>query len=143
MRIVRFFFRAFTVLFNLILGLYLFGVGSVALLSGETFRFDVVPGLEDRTLAGALVAFGLAGVLLTLAALRSIRATAWLTFLWNFLVVSILVCAFTRPSYRFAGMDHFMDGVYLFVLCLVALWGGWLQVRAARERRRTASLPAT
>ena len=73
---------------------------------------------------------GLFALLATGLAFRS-RVGALLMLGWNVLVVSILVCAFTRSSYTFASMDHFLNGVYFFALSLLALWGGWTNFRAA------------
>jgi hypothetical protein len=127
-------FRLLAVLFTLGLSLFLVGVGGLVLWSGETLHFEVVPLLEGDALAQALLAMGLLG-LITLALLFAAkRAASWLLLLWNLGVVSVLICALTRSSYRFDGMDHFLNGVYFSLLALAALLGSWYQVRAARHR---------
>ena len=118
--------------FNLIVGLFLLGLGFLGWSSGEEVRFELIPLAEGDALIYTLLVSGLFGLLATGLALRS-RPGALLMLVWNALVVSILVCAFTRSSYTFAGMDHFLNGVYLFALSLLALWGGWMNFRAARS----------
>ena len=132
MRYISGFLRLLALLFTLILSLFLLGVGALTLASGETLHFDVVPLLEGDVLAQALLAMGILGLIALGLLLRMKAAASWLLFLWNLGVVSVLVCALTRSSYRFEGMDHFLDGVYLSLLALAALVGSWLQVRAAR-----------
>ena len=108
------------------------GVGALTLGNGETLHFDVVPLLEGDTLAQALLAMGILGLIALGLLLRMKTAASWLLFLWNLGIVSVLVCALTRSSYRFEGMDHFVNGVYLSLLALAALVGSWLQVRTVR-----------
>jgi uncharacterized membrane protein len=133
MRYVSGFLRLLALLFTLILSLFLLGVGALTLGSGETLHFDVVPLLEGDALAQALLAMGILGLTALVLLFRMKVTASWLLFMWNLGVVSVLVCAVTRSSYRFDGMDHFMNGLYLFLLALVALVGSWLQVRAARS----------
>ena len=135
MFIVRGVLRLIAFAFNLVLGLFLLGVGFLGWCSGEDVLFEVIPLVEGDALIYTLVGSGLFALLATGLAIRS-RAGALLMLAWNALVVSILVCAFTRPSYTFAGMDHFTKGVYLFALSLLALWGGWMNFRAVRLRAR-------
>lgn len=134
MRYVCGLFRLLAVLFTLVLSLFLAGVGGLALWTGETLHFEVVPLLEGDALAQALLAMGVLGLISLILLLRAKRAASWLLLLWNLGVVSILICALTRSTYRFSGMDHFVDGVYLSLLALAALAGSWCQVRAARRR---------
>ena len=126
--------RLLAVLFTLVLSLFLVGVGGLALWTGETLHFEVVPLLEGDALDQALLAMGLLGLISLILLLRAKRAASWLLLLWNLGVVSILICALTRSTYRFSGMDHFVSGVYLSLLALAALAGSWCQVRAARPR---------
>ena len=131
MFLVRGVLRLIAFAFNLVLGLFLLSVGFLGWSSGQDVYLEVIPLVEGDALIYTLVGSGLFALLATGFALRS-RAGAFLMLVWNALVVSILVCAFTRSSYTFAGMGHFTNGVYLFALSLLALWGGWMNFRAAR-----------
>ena len=133
MRYISGFLRLLALLFTLILSLFLLGIGAVALGSGETLHFDVVPLLEGEPLAQALLAMGVLGLIALILLLRLKAAASWLLLLWNLGVISVLICAVTRSSYRFNGMEHFTNGVYLFLLSFAALVGSWFQVRAARS----------
>ncbi len=127
-------FRLLAVLFTLLLSLFLVGVGALALWTGETLHFDVVPLLEGDALGQALMGMGLLGLIALILLFRLRRPASWLLLLWNLGILSILICALTRSSYRFAGMDHFLDGVYVSLLALAAVLGSWFEVRAAERR---------
>jgi hypothetical protein len=131
MRYLSGLFRLLAVLYTLVLSLFLLGVGALALWTGETLHFEVVPLLEGDTLGQALMGMGLLGLIALILLFRLKQPASWLLLLWNLGVISILVCALTRSSYRFAGMDHFVNGVYFSLLALAALLGSWLQVRTA------------
>jgi hypothetical protein len=101
MRLLRGLLRAIAVLFNLALGVFLLGVGLIGWSSGEEVRMEVIPGLEGETVATALVIGSLLALAATLLSLTGNRFARLLMLLWNVLVVSLLVCAFFRSSYRF------------------------------------------
>lgn len=134
MYLVRGFFRLLAVAFTLVVSLFLLGVGLLALGNADTLRFDVVPLLSGEALARFLTGMGILGLGALVMLFRLKSLASWLLLLWNLAVVSILLCAVTRPSYQFDGMEHFVNGVYLFLLALAALWGSWFQVRAARSQ---------
>lgn len=134
MYLVRGFFRLLAVAFTLAVSLFLLGTGLLALGNADTLRFDVVPLLTGEALARFLTGMGILGLAALVLLFRLRSLASWLLLLWNLAVVSILLCAVTRPSYQFDGMDHFVNGVYLFLLALAALWGSWFQIRAARSR---------
>ena len=134
MVLVRGFFRLLAVVFTLIVSLFLLGVGLLAMGNADTLRFDVVPLLTGEALALFLTGMGILGLGALILLFRLKSLASWLLIVWNLAVVSILLCAVTRPSYRFDGMDHFENGVFLFLLALAALLGSWFQLRAARSR---------
>ena len=131
MRLVHGFFRLLAVAFTLVVSLFLLGVG-LLMGNADTLRFDVVPLLTGEALARLLMALGALGLAVLVLLFRLKSLASWLLLFWNLAVVGILLCAGARPSYRFDGMDHFVNGVYLSLLALAALWGSRLQVRAAR-----------
>ena len=132
MRLVHGFFRLLAVAFTLVVSLFLLGVGLLAMGNADTLRFDVVPLLTGEALARLLMAMGALGLAVLVLLFRLKSLASWLLLFWNLAVVGILLCAGARPSYRFDGMDHFVNGVYLSLLALAAIWGSRLQVRAAR-----------
>lgn len=130
MRLLRGILRLISFAFNLILGLFLLGVGLIGWASGEQIRLDVVPGVEGEAMAYALIGAALYALLSVLLAARRGKAGRTFMLLWNLLVVSLLVCAFFRSSYKFDGLDHFWNGVILFAVSLLALWGSWAHFRS-------------
>jgi hypothetical protein len=70
----------------------------------------------------------LIGILWIIALVLSFGRTMILRLpllLWNAGVLSLLVCAFTRSSYRFSGRGDFMDLVWFTLLAVVAVWASW------------------
>ena len=136
MRLVRGLLRVFAFLFNLLLGLFLLGVGVMGYATGEEVRFDLIPGVEGETLIYVLIGSGLYALLAVLLGLGTGRFGGVLMLLWNLLVVSLLIYALARSSYRFRGMEHFETSVIVFLISLLALWGSWAHFRRAGVRRR-------
>ena len=136
MSFVRGILRLIAFTFNLVVGGFLLGVGFLGWSSGEAVHLDVIPLVEGDALVHTLLGSGLWALVATGLAFRPNRAGALLMLIWNGLVTSMLVCAFTRSSYTFAGIDHLLDGVYLFTASLLALGGSWVNLRRARLRGR-------
>jgi hypothetical protein len=132
MRFVHGIFRLITIVFTLALSVFLLGVGLLAMGDADALRFDIVPLLSGNTLALALVAMGILGLAAPALLPRFKHLASWLLVLWNLGIISILICAFTRSSYRFDGMDDFTNGVYFSLVALASLLGSWFQVRASR-----------
>ena len=131
MSVLRLLFRIVTVLFNLALGLFVLLVGLFAFFTGEELHFEVVPALEGEALVWTLIGGGLLALIGTGLALGRVRIGALLMLVWNTAVSSILICAFTRSSYHFDGVEHLTSGIYLFLVSLAALWGSWIQFRTS------------
>ncbi len=136
MRLVSGLLRIFAFLFNLLLGLFLLAVGLMGYATGEEVRFDLIPGVEGETLLYVLIASGLYALLAVLLALGTGPFGGVLMLLWNLLVVSLLICALARSSYRFEGMEHLQTGVVVFLICFLALLGSWANLRRRRRRVR-------
>ena len=130
MKAVRLVLRLISYLFTLAVGLFLFGVGLVGSVAGEELHFELVPGVEPEWMAMVLTGIG-AFSLIALILLISGPGNSGgrLLFFWNLLVCALLLCAFTRPSYRFDGPEHFEQGVVLFLVSVVALVGSWSAAR--------------
>ena len=126
--------RLLAFVFNIAVGLFLFGIGFIGSLSGEDISFPLVPGVIGETLKWTLMGLGLFALASTILALLPVKPVRLLMVLWNLLVVGLLICAVTRSSYRFDGTEHFRQGAILFAISLLALWGAWAQLKGAARR---------
>lgn len=137
MSFLRGLLRLLAFVFNIVVGFLLFGIGFVGSLAGEDMHFPLVPAVEGEALKWTLMGLGLFALLSTLLALLPSKPIRFLMLLWNLLVVALLICALTRTSYRFDGMEHFQRGAIFFAVAVLALWGAWSQLKAGG---RTANL---
>jgi hypothetical protein len=123
----------FSFLFHFALAMFLVIVGFFGLATGEEVRFELILGVEGESLIYTMIAAGTIALLLSLFAwLRSAFPGA-LFVLWNLLVVSLVLCAVARSSYRFSGMTGFQSMLGLLGLAVLALWGSWSHWRWARR----------
>ena len=125
--------------FNLLLGAFLLGVAFIGFISGNDLHIDELPGVEPESTALVLMGLGAFALLSTILAFQKTRPRRTPMFLWNLLVVGVLVCDLTRPSYRFDGIEHFGYGALAFFTALFALLGSWVHLSglagwAARNR---------
>lgn len=123
-----------SILANLVLALFLVGVGLIGSLEGATLTIDEIPG-SPESMAMWLIFAGLGGLLAVVLALRPGRFSRTLLVLWSLLVAGIFVYNFVRPTYRFDGPEHFQQTVYLFLGSLVLLLGSSLHWKLAPGRR--------
>ena len=89
-------------------------------------------------MAQVLLYSGIGGLIAVVFALRPGRFSRTLLVLWSLLVTSILICAFTRPSYRFDGEDHFYQWLYVLLASLLLLIGSAYRWKRGGGRRRAA-----
>ena len=129
MKFVRWLLRLFAIVFNLVVALFLLGVGFIAWIEGQDVNFDLVPGVEPENMALTLVGLALFALLAVALSLKRSKLARMLMLLWNLLVSSLLVCAFARPSYKFDGMEHLHQGLIFFLISLIALWGSWTAMK--------------
>ena len=129
MKFIRWLLRLFAIVFNLGVALFLLGVGFIGWMEGHDVNFDLVPGVEPENMALTLVGLALFALLAVALSRKRSKLARMLMFLWNLLVSSLLVCAFTRPSYRFDGMEHLQQGMILFLISLIALYGSWTAIK--------------
>jgi len=142
MRFVRGLLRLLAIVFNLVVGFFLFGVGFIGSLTSEDLHFPLIPGVEGEALTWALMGLGLFALAATVLSLARIKIIRFLMVLWNLLVVGLLICALTRSSYRFDGMEDFRNGMIFSAVAVLALWGAWAQMKAtpATSSESSASL---
>ena len=128
-RIVRTVLVVFAYIFDLIIALFILGVGFMGSLTGEEVHFKLIPVLEGPTLVNTMLGLGIFGLLALLLASRGGKLMRVPMILWNVVILSLLVCAFTRASYRFDGIDDFWNLVYITLLSILALAGSWMHLR--------------
>jgi hypothetical protein len=127
-RIARAVLIVFTYLFNLALAVFTLGIGIMGSWTGEPVHFDLIP-LQGGPLVNTLWGLGAFGILALVLSFGRTKMLRLPMLLWNIAVLSLLVCAFTRPSYRFGGWDDFLNLIWLTVLAIVALWASWSHLR--------------
>ncbi|MEX2300831.1 MAG: hypothetical protein WD733_07845 [Bryobacterales bacterium] len=130
MRFVRGLLRLLAIVFNLVVGFFLFGVGFIGSLTGEDLHFPLIPVGGDA-LTWTLMGLGLFALAATVLSLVRLSVVRFLMVLWNLLVVGLVGYAIVRSSYRFNGPEDFRNGMIFFAVSLLALWGAWAQMRAA------------
>ena len=129
MKFVRMALRLIAIVFNLLVALFLLGVGFIGWMEGQDMHFDLVPGVEPENMAVTLIGFAVFALLAIALSQKRSKPARMLMFLWNLLVSMLLICAFVRPSYKFDGMEHLHQGIMFFLVSLIALWGSWTATR--------------
>jgi len=115
--------RIFSYLYHLALGLFLLGVGSIALFgSNLTLRLDMLPW-EDPTLT-YVVFFG--SVLGLGSLCLAYRGKVRILFrLWTLAVFGLLAYGYFFTNFGFNDSDHFRTALLITVGALIALIGSW------------------
>ena len=131
LRIVRTVLIVFAYIFVLIMAVFVLGVGFMGWLTGETVHFKLIPVLEGPALVNTLLGLGIFGLLALVLAWRGGKLMRLPMVLCNVVILSLLVYAFTRSSYRFDGIDDFWNLVYVTLLSILALAGSWIHLRRA------------
>jgi len=131
LRIVRAVLIAFAYIFLLIMAVFVLGVGFMGWLTGEEVQFKLIPVLEGPTLVNTLLGLGIFGLLALVLAWRGGKLMRLPMVLCNLVILSLLVSALARSSYRFDGIDDFWNLVYVTLLSILALAGSWMHMRRA------------
>ena len=117
---------------NLLLALFLLGVGVLASSDGTGAHIDLLP-IEPESTPLALIGAGLLGIVFFVLAFKSSRLHRCFLVIWCTIVSLLLLAAGFRPGYRFDGEDHFRMGVWAFLGSLLLLFGAFLHWKRARE----------
>lgn len=123
-----------SLLINLPLSLFLLVLGLFGAYLGADMEIDVIPA-SPESMSTWLIFSGLFGLVAWVLALRAGRGSRFLLVLWSLLVSSILVCAFTRGSYRFDGMEDFRSGVWIFLGSVLLLIGSYFRWKITPKTR--------
>jgi hypothetical protein len=124
-----------SVLANLALGLALLAMGLIGAVSGGDMKIDLIP-VAPENMAMTLIASGLVALVAVVLALRPGKGSRTLLVLWSLLVAAIPICALTRSSYRFDGMEHFRTGVWVFLATVLLFIGAVYHRKLAPGARR-------
>lgn len=135
LRIVRTVLIVFAYIFVLIIAVFVLGVGFMGWLTGEEVHFKLIPVLEGPTLVNTLLGLGIFGLLALLLAWRGGKLMRLPMVLCNVVILSLLVSALARSSYRFDGIDDFWNLVYITLFSILALAGSWIHLRRAGAPR--------
>jgi hypothetical protein len=130
---VKLIMRYFSLLFHLLLVLFLVAVSGLALASGTpSLNLKMLPW-TGTTLSYVLFFGALAGLLIVLLAIRGTLRVLFL--LWSLLVAVLLVKGYIFSGYKFH-TGEFKTVAYLIVASLIAVLGAWFQFRhTARPRK--------
>jgi hypothetical protein len=127
--------HAYSYLFHLVLTLFLAGIASVGWLSGSTtFDLEVIPWWSGSALIRWLMIGSLLGLASLVLAVSGKLRPAFAV--WTLLVVCVLIYShFLSAAYRYDGMDHFKNAMWMTGGALLAMLGGISQARSGGKRR--------
>jgi hypothetical protein len=116
-----FLLRLYSYLFNLILCLFLLGVGLIANTSHTIPKFGMLPFTDENMIRGVLT-LAIVGLVCTLLAATGIFK--YLFPLWTAIVLFLMVKGFIFSHYTFANEAAFKVALWLMLGALVAFFGG-------------------
>jgi len=126
-KVVSFLIRIYSLLFHLLIALFMLGLAVVGYTSsGAGLALGMAPW-TGKELVGSLVALGLGGLLFVILAFNG--AQRFLYMVWTLVILYLLVNGYFLTSYRFASPDEFQFAIYLCLAALLAFVGGFLLFR--------------
>ncbi|MCW5966336.1 MAG: hypothetical protein KIT83_20030 [Bryobacterales bacterium] len=127
MKVVSFLIRIYSLLFHLLLSLFLLALAIVGYSSsGAGLTLGMAPW-SGNELVGSLFALGLGGLLFVILAFKG--AQRFLYMIWTLVMLYLLVNGYFLTSYRFSGPGEFEFALYLALGALLAFLGGVLLLR--------------
>ena len=125
--------RYFSILFHLLLVLFLLAVSGLALASGTpSLNLKMLPW-TGATLTNIVFFGGVAGLIIVLLAAKGILRI--LFFVWSLLVFVLLLKGYMLSGYKFAA-GEFKTAGYLILASLIAVIGAWFQFRHSPRPRK-------
>lgn len=119
---------------NLLLSLALLSLGLIAWFDGSPMRLDPIPNWTG-SVTGTAILGGLAGLIAVVLAFRPGKISRAALVLWSLVVTVIFGNLFWSPLYRFNGFEDFKRSLWIFLGCLLVLFGSWLHLKNAPPRR--------
>lgn len=115
--------RIFGYLYHLVLGLFLLGIGGLALFSqSDTLRLEVLP-MEEPALTYWVFFGSLAGLISLVLAMRG--KTRLLFRLWALVVLVLMAYGYFFTRYGFHSPGDFAKALLLTLGALAAVVGSW------------------
>lgn len=138
MKVVSFLIRIYSLLFHLLIALFLIGLGIVgSTTSGAELQLGMTPW-SGGSLVTALLAMGLGGLVIVALAFKGVLR--FLFMIWSLVILYLLVNGyFLNTTYRFSGEDEFRFAIYLSVGALLAFLGSILLFRQPLRAKNTAT----
>jgi hypothetical protein len=126
--------RLFEYLFSGVLCLGLIGLGAVVLLSdSNNFTLAMIPWWTGRELARNLLLAGIAGLVITVLAVKG--RLKFLMVLWTAAVVGTMIYGFFLSSYKYDDYDHFRTSLLMTGAAFAAFLGSITALFARPSRR--------
>ena len=120
--------RYFSYLYHLILGLFLLGVGTIAMFAGDlTLKLNQLPMWEDPVLTYIIFFGGLIGLASLLLAIKG--KTRILFRLWTVVVFVLMFYGYFVTRFGFRDSGHFWTTVLLILGAFIAVVGSWTRVQ--------------
>ena len=119
---------------NLLLGLYLCGLGILGLIAGGDMFVPLVPVSPEN----AAVALLLLGLFAVLASLIAISGGKWLRIpllVWAVALFLALAAAVFRSDYRFDGIESFKTHGLMLLGALVLVYASWVRFKTPPPAR--------
>src|SRR5260370_31684815 len=130
-------FRVYSYLYHLLLALFLFGIGVVA-IDTHTLHFNMLPW-KGRTLICWLLGVSLFGLLsIVLAWLNKLR---FLFLLYSLGVFGMMLRGYFLGGYAFSGKDEFRFAICFTLGDVFAIPGAWAHIRTKAAKRRCRIIP--
>ena len=129
MTVFGFVLRLYSYLFNLILCLFLLGVGLIANASHTVPKFGMLPFTDENMNRGVLT-LAIVGLICTLLAATGIFK--YLFPVWTAVVLFLMVKGFIFSHYTFASESAFKGALWLIFGALVAFLGGLWALKKKR-----------
>ena len=133
MRLLSVVLGSAAILVNLLLSLFLLGIGVLASSDSTGAHIDILP-IEPESTPIALLVAGVLGLVAVALAFKSSRLHRCFLLVWCLVVTLVLLAAGFRPGYRFDGEDHFRMGVWIFLGSAVLFFGAFLHWKNARAK---------
>ena len=132
MRALAALLRLLSYVFHLLLAGFLFGIASVAIMSGQHNLYLGMLPWTGKALTWWLFGLGLFGILtVILAVCRRLRL---LFVLWSLVVLILIVRGYFLGAYRFDGPEEFRFALLLAGGALVAFLGSLTLFHRAKRR---------
>ncbi len=136
MKVVSFLIRIYSLLFHLLLSLFMLGLSIVGYASsGAGLELGMAPWTGTE-LVGSLAALGLGGLLFVVLAFNG--AQRFLYMIWTLVMLYLLVSGYFLSNYRFSGPGEFEFAIYVVLAALLAFLGGLLLLRKRLFEKKKA-----